>query len=263
MANAVFAWENRADAGAVTVSASAAPASLPAGNMLRPIVREFWRSASTVGWMQVDFGTDVPIRLLAFAQPTDGPVMAASDTVRHVLYSDAGGITTEGIILNTGYVPCGVQPLRGVHAHLLEVEVMARYWRCTFSATSLAGVGGIDVGRLWAGPAWQPEVNFSYGAEWGWEDLGSVVRGERTGVPYAAHGGRLRSRTLPWEAMRAADKARADAFIATVGTTRQWVLWADPADPAEVMFALLAGMPRGVQRYFNADALTFSALEHP
>ena len=68
--------------------------------------------------------------------------------------------------------------------HDIGLNVVARYWTFYFNDTTNTA-GYIEIARLWAGPVWSPDVNYAYGAQFGWEardvveySLGGVIFSE-------------------------------------------------------------------------------------
>lgn len=69
--------------------------------------------------------------------------------------------------------------------HDCGANIQARYWTAYFTDTANPD-NYVELSRLWMGPLWSPQRNYSYGAQFGWEardvttqSLGGVMFGER------------------------------------------------------------------------------------
>jgi hypothetical protein len=52
--------------------------------------------------------------------------------------------------------------------HDIGSNIRARYW--TVQITDTANTDGyVEMGRVWFGPQWSPQINYDYGASLGWE----------------------------------------------------------------------------------------------
>lgn len=176
--NALFLFDNAADAG--TITASSAVAAMPASNLLDPQRSAVWRS-SGASPQTVDItlasGNTIPIGAVAVVDHNLTPV----GTIRL-----QGWLT--GIAVGTAEVDVTVDPWDtlfgygvggyGVYGYGGEADAAARkllrpvtfiplldfselrYWRLTFTDASLAY---IQAGRVYVGGIWQPQENISYG----------------------------------------------------------------------------------------------------
>lgn len=66
-----------------------------------------------------------------------------------------------------------VEGLTSLAFHVLPVDISARYWRIRIK-DSANDAGYIQIGRVFMGLAWSPQINMSYGASFGYEDPTSV-----------------------------------------------------------------------------------------
>lgn len=100
----------------------------------------------------------------------------------------------------------------------------ARYWTIEFDDTTNPD-GYVEIARLWLGPLWSPQRNYSFGAQFGWEprdvseySLGGVLHHERR------HGARVLRVNLKGLTATEAYGALLDAqrLLGTVG--QLWVI---------------------------------------
>jgi hypothetical protein len=66
--------------------------------------------------------------------------------------------------------------------HVLPTNVNARYWRVVISDTTNAA-GYVQIGRVFLGPVWQPEINMAYGVDLGW-NTDTQIQKARSGAQY-------------------------------------------------------------------------------
>jgi hypothetical protein len=222
-------WLDRVGEG-VAIAASSEVATQRASRLAEPQVRRRWRTAPgiTSPTLDVDLGAARSIGVLALVQPDDAGsispnnealgLMAASDTVRHRLDAVTAGA---GALLDTTAI-AGAWAA-GVHAYVPASPISARYWRTDLAATSLVTTPGyVDLGRAWAGPAWQPSRgNFSYG--WGrvWEDGSVISTNARSGLDFVDVGPQCRALTFGFTALTQADAAQMDELQRVAGIRGQ------------------------------------------
>lgn len=134
---------------------------------------------------------------------------------------------------------------------ILAVPIVARYWRLEIDDADNAA-GYVQAGRLFIGPAWQPQLNMVYGAGIGWqtgtdaqESLGGAEYFSRR-TPY-----RVARFSLDWMSV---DEGMATAFEMdrSAGIDREVLYVFDPNDTVHAL-----------RRQFLARLRALSPVEYP
>lgn len=193
MSNILFSWINRCDSG--TLSGGSWVSTLPLNNLKNRQVQRVARStddATSSTQFVIDLLSARAIGVLALAAHN----ISATGLVRvmgHTSNSWASPTYTSGWLpawpenialrsllewednefwlanysqeLLTGY--------RAPFLHVLPVANVLRYWRVEIDDTANPDAY-VQIGRLFLGPAWQPDVNYVYGAELVYEDMTPV-----------------------------------------------------------------------------------------
>lgn len=167
----MLAWVNRVDTAAITASSEAG--NLVADNLRAQPISVRWRTTDLNAYVDFDFGADVEIGVVAlrFYRPGLGTI---GGTITHTIDAD-GGTPGAGAVYDSGAIDANVDADHGYHLHLLPTAATGRYWRC---ALDLSGPSFVDIGRAWAGPAFQPTLNVAYDYADFWRDetgLNAVV----------------------------------------------------------------------------------------
>lgn len=186
----VLAWPNRIDE-AVLSSAGAWQATLPLANLQDRVLATVARSNMILAVdpdIVMDLGQARRIGVLALVAHN----LSVGATVR-VLADEAGDFATP--IYDSGFLavwPAGMLPpelleweddnfwlgtvsaevragYRAPYIHLLPASQIARYWKVVLH-DPVNPDGYLQLGRLFISETWQPEVNFSQGAQLGFED---------------------------------------------------------------------------------------------
>ena len=221
----LLGWVNHADAG--TVAASAIAGDLAASNLQNDIVGRRWRTTDLGAHVDVDFGGAREIGVLALVFPRDVALPLAA-SIRHQL-DDGDGSAGDGGVHDSGVIALGLADGYGVHLYQPPAPVTARYWRFTFSQVS--GVDYVDVGRAWAGPAYQPERNLARGPEVEWVDLSGRERNRRSGARFVDERPRHRRVRFRLPAMTDADREAIEDMTRIAGTSRQVLASLRPTAP--------------------------------
>lgn len=135
--------------------------------------------------------------------------------------------------------------------HVLPTDTIARYWRLEIDDPDNSN-GHVSLGRVFLGPAWQPDTNMDYGEELGWESQ-TDVQEAWSGAEY------FRVRT-PYRVQRFELKwmPQAEAFARAFDLTRQAGIHNELlyiADPDDTVHAL--------RRQFLGRLRKLTPLEHP
>jgi hypothetical protein len=210
---------NRVDEAAAAFTAGSEVATLPATQLRRRELSRVWRTADvtapdqtdgvvdrTAGrtWLEVDLGAGYTLGIVSLignniSQSGYWRVRLSNDADFDTLAWDSGPLRAWAPVVGYGVLPWGVWSWGDVigateasfytvdsHA-LLDVQVTARYVRIDIMDDANAA-GFVQVGRLYAGPYYQPSVNVDYGlqievvdasaveAAWG----GTIYSDERT-----------------------------------------------------------------------------------
>ncbi|WP_152045509.1 hypothetical protein [Aureimonas psammosilenae] len=165
---------------------------LPLGNIQNRRLAKIARSASlnpadTV--IVMDFGRSRTLRIFALVAHTISlngrmRITASANADMSEPTYDSGEIDVWGSLTNAiwdlnelewendnfwlgGYTEEEIAGFTATSTHIMPTDVSGRYWRIAITDSNDAGY--IDIGRIFAGPAWQPEHNFSWGASLGFE----------------------------------------------------------------------------------------------
>ncbi len=248
LTNICFAYPNRIDE--ATLSSSVAwQATLPLANLQARVLSQVARSAG------VGIAPDIAIdlqrarRIGAIALARHNLSVGARVRVRG---DDAADMATP--IYDSGWVdvwPAGMIPLElleweednfwlgtvseetraGYNApfvHLFEATY-ARYWRIDID-DPLNADGWVQIGRLLIADTWVPEVNYSYGAQIGFDDR-SVVMETLGGTEYFDERSKFRTQrvSLDWLSETEALNAQLD-MQRLLGVTGEVLIVPNPAD---------------------------------
>ncbi|AWJ86317.1 hypothetical protein TSH58p_22640 (plasmid) [Azospirillum sp. TSH58] len=267
--NCLLSWVNLAQRSATTVASTSSAAGLGPDRLKDPQVRRRMRTgpgAITVS-LPVDLGSTQEVGVLALLQPDDagwidadgeavGYLDPTSDTIRHRL--DAATTGTGALYDSLYYRPSdylvdtldlhfaaqsyrefqnglgsGVVRGYGLHAHILPAAVQARYWQPDVAFPSLGTTPGyLDLGLLWAGPAFRPSRNFVY--EWGdrWDDLSDVTEVRRSGQEFVDRGPKKRVLTFAFKSLTEPEAKVAMTELGRIaGTSRQVLFIQEPNGP--------------------------------
>jgi hypothetical protein len=257
IAKIALSWVNHVDRNAAILTASDEAGDLAVANLANPTVGRRWRTVSTTGWVQVDFGADVTVGVLALRFPRDTDFPTAG-TVRHRLDPD-GGVAGTGAAYDSAAAAIGTAAGYGYHVHMPPTAVTARYWRFDFN---VSGVTFIDVGRAWAGAAWRPTYNIALGYEDGWADLSRVSGSERSGAEFVDSRARQRAFAFALEALSDAERDDLREMQRLVGIGGQLLLVKDPDSPATTtVLGRLAATTPLVHRNLPIHAKAFALRE--
>lgn len=220
MPNAIISWLNYVDGASFSTPYQAS--NLPVTNLANTIVSKVWRAlGSTNTYFDVDFGSAVPIQVLALA----GALLGATDTIRHKLSAVAAGSFE---LYDSGTLT-GLNPNYKYHFNVLSAQVSARYWRCEINAASLAAQGYFDIGRAWAGPYWQPLRNFSLNNTEDFDDASRITAGLKSGAEYVDIGPQYRVRDFALNFMRGTDIDNAKELARYAGVRQQVLFIPNPS----------------------------------
>lgn len=250
LSNICFGYPNRVDE-AVLSSSVAWQATLPLTHLQDRVLSRVARSTG-VGIdpdIAADLGRARRIGAVALARHN----LSVGARVR-VRGDDAVDMTTP--IYDSGWVdvwPAGMIPLelleweednfwlgtvseetragyRAPFVHLFDA-VYAQYWRIDIS-DPLNADGWVQVGRLVIADTWVPEVNYSYGAQLGFEDR-SVVAETLGGTEYFDERAKYRSQRLVLDWLTEAEALTSQLDMQRLlGVTRELLVVPNPADLA-------------------------------
>ncbi|RVT97891.1 hypothetical protein EOD42_08865 [Rhodovarius crocodyli] len=244
MTKLLLSWVNWLDRPGVSITTNSETGGLGVTRLADPILRRRWRSAAGIinPVLTVDLGALREVGVLALAQPDDaGGVdamgdargwMRSTDEVRHLLDAATPG---GGGVLDTGAQPGGWVPGYGMHMLVPPAALSARQWRAEIGGWSLAaGVGYLDLGRAWIGPAFRP-ARGNYAYDWGWamEDGAVVSTNSRSGLDFVDRGPRRRLLTFTLPTLTTAEAEAVRELQRIAGTGRQVLAAIQPDTPAQ------------------------------
>ena len=155
MANLVLGYRDRVAAG--TVTASTETPTLPAINLQHPFLSpNRWRSTANTASVLVDFGASYTIGAAALL----GTNLTAAATFR-LRVSANSDLSTPTYDTGVSEIAAGVDTDYGHLIHVLTDPAAGCYLGLALTDSSLSY---IEAGRLWAGTAFQPDHNYSFGA---------------------------------------------------------------------------------------------------
>ncbi|RVT99105.1 hypothetical protein EOD42_03080 [Rhodovarius crocodyli] len=269
MTRLLLSWVNWLDRPGVSITTNSETVGLGVTRLADPILRRRWRSTPGIinPVLSVDLGELREVGVLALAQPDDaggvdamgearGWMRSPPDTLRHQLDAVTPGA---GGLLDTGTMSGGWVPGYGMHAYLPAAPLSARYWRAEINGWSLAaGVGYLDLGRAWIGPAWRPSRgNVAYGWGRARQDGSVVSANSRSGLEFVDRGPRQRVITFSLPNLSAEDADALDQLQEVAGTSRQVLAMIDPDQPKTWIIGRLAEVPAITQPGFDLHATTF------
>lgn len=257
-----LSWRNWVDASASSLTAdNDTVGDLSVENLRERQGYKVWRTIGlsegfTETGFNVDFGKARSVQCLALFFPRINdpneydPVdeLAATDTVRHRLSAVSANADEA---YNSGVLQSGVLPGYGYHVVRLDAPVSCRYWRCDIDAISRAALGWVDVARAWAGPIFEPRVNFSVGDNYGWSGQGEPARASRGISEFPDNIEGLRSWSLSFEGLDAAERTQFIEFERLATNKLQFLVSRDDVD---------AGMGWMLSR--QSQSLGVSSLAH-
>jgi hypothetical protein len=285
MGNCVLSWRNFADQ--ATLSGGSWASTMPLANLLDPTLGVKARSvddatASTQFDADLASSTGVGLFGLVGHNLSAGASfrLRASDTAGDFTTSplyDSGTVSVWGSAYLASDVPwesdgwwLGVITFTGLEAggtafiHILPTETAARYWRLEIFDTANSD-GYVEAGRLFAGQAWRPTVNFNFGAALGYID-DSVIETALAGSEYFDVRPVRRTAALRFEALTDAEAWTQMLDMQRLrGITGEVLFLWDPDDPAYTLQRSFLGRqeqlnPIEAARY-GANALALKLRE--
>jgi hypothetical protein len=213
--SAIISWQNAIERPGVDLSANSEVAGLGVQSLLTPTIAEVWRTDGTSSFarkIDVDFGVDVPIRVLAVAAPRDGilPGVGAEWRIR---LRDVNGSE----VLDSQRRPFNMK--KGVAGYLASSVRIARSAEFLFYAAP--GDPYLQLGRLWAGDALVTSGSISYGWQRGVLDTGSSERAALSGVRTIQRGAVARTMDFTLPRLTDAEAATMDDIALALGTSGQ------------------------------------------
>ena len=257
MALPVLSVTNHVDGNAVVISASDTAGDLSPSNVANSIIANRWRTTSLTATLDVDFGANVAIGVLALCFPRDTPI-PVSGTVRHQLDPDGGTIGT-GATYDSTAVPVNTASRYGYHVVLLTAEVNVRYWRVTFN---LSGVDFVDVGRAWAGPVYRSTYGLALGDTDTWVDPSLKQTGVRSSAEYVDPLSLRRLKRDAFVAVLNSERAEVRDLLYDAGTNAQVLFVSDPdSTSTESMIGRFRSVPALTRPDWGRSVVPFEILE--
>src|SRR3990167_6536529 len=251
-ANAIIGYGNRTDAS--TLSGGSSVPTLPLTNLQDRNIGIVWRTtdaalASTQ--FDVDISVDKLIRVISLVGNNLSlsslyRIRGATDAAFTDVQSNSGWLDVWPTVYNTlqleweslqwwdgRYLAEDIEGYTWSLIHILGATTSLRYWRLEIDDTTNSS-GYVQAGRLFMGPAWQPDINITLGFGLGWET--------DTEVQKALSGAEYFNRLTPFRVVRFStemmdtDEAMGNAFDIQrrVGVDGEVVFVLDPDDTLHV-----------------------------
>jgi hypothetical protein len=118
-----------------------------------------------------------------------------------------------------------------------------------------------DIGRVWAGPVFQPAIGMAYDWSQEWQDAGVVTYAPKSGVRFSDAGARRRQVSFAFRSLTQAEADTADDGAYDVGATGQMLVCTDPDTPARTTLIGRAELNPITQPYFARFAASYTAIE--
>lgn len=221
MGTSLFSWVNAIDG--ASLAAGDQVVTLPVANLADPKIQKLWRSGtSTATFFTADLRSAISLGVIGLF----GCNLSSTDTVRIRLSNVAVGSSE---LLDTTALASGIADGYGQYVYVPAAAISARYLRVDINAPSRASYGNFDIGRAWAGPVWNPAVNFSLG--WGedFEDPSVVTESPRSGAAFVDTQAKRRVMALGYDFLSPADKDSAMDLARQAGRSGQLLFVPDTA----------------------------------
>lgn len=259
MGTSLLSWTNHVDATGTVIEAGSALSTLPAVNVADPVVQRAWRtSGSVTDHLLMDFGSTKDLQVLALA----GVSLGVGDTVRHRLDATTAGA---GALLDTGSVVQTVAVENGMVLHVLSAAVQARYWRVDIDAPSRTATGYLDVGRAWAGPAFLPQRQPTYGMAQTYVDESIIEIAPVSGVEHVRPGARRRVLAFSLDALSANEVSTGiGPMLRSVGVSGQVLMIPDTQSSTaaqDTILGRLTATPPIIHAGFDLHTASFELRE--
>lgn len=257
MALPVLGVVNHVDRSGTVLTASSTSGDLSVSNIANPIVGRRWRTASMTAHVDVDFGANVTVGVLALRFPRD-TTFPTSGTVRHQLDPD-GGSAGSGATYDSGAVAVNATDGYGYHVVVPGADYSARYWRFTFG---FSGLSFVDVGRAWAGPAFRSTYGLAFGDTDTWADPSLLQTGVRSGAEYVDALPVRRVLRDGFVAVANSERSDLREIIRQAGASSQ-VLFIRDADAVstETVIGRFRSVPQLSQQQWGRSVSSFEILE--
>ena len=216
---AVLSWKNWAEQSGASLTVSSEATGLGPRGMLTPQVQNYWRSSTwnnaTNAVIDLDFGVNRAIKVIAFAAPRDGllpptgATVAITASVSSQSGTDALNLAAASFTLN----PWGVWGWRSA------TGITARYVRLTFVGTASSTY--LQLGRMWVGDGLVTTDSYAYGHARSFRDPGLSSRAGLTGVRYATRGLPYRVERIAFPILTESEASSIITAASEVGTTGQ------------------------------------------
>lgn len=189
--NMIISSTNHVDT-AISITADDEVATLPVENLQDRQIVKIWRNAQTSAQIDVDFGQGRVVNFVALIKHSLSQLATIrfrfsneADFTTNVY--DSGTIDAWPVLEEFGTLPWGVFQWGGFlnpeiaaeytisTFNVLDEPVVARFLRIDMSDASNPE-GYIEAGRLIAGPAYQPSINYANGVEFEFIDESRVTK---------------------------------------------------------------------------------------
>lgn len=255
MANLVIGYQDRVPGG--TVTASTQVGTLPAINMQHPALSpQKWRSTGNTASILLDMGATYSIGATALL----GTNLTAAATWR-IRLAATSALTSPTFDTGAVQVSAGVDPAYGAAIRIFGSSPSGRWLGIDLTDTSLAF---LEVGRWWAGTAWQPARNYEFGIKRAWRDTTRQTLTE-AGQAWVDRGVTARSWSLTLPAIQGTERdTHLETMGRVVGLREDVLVVLDPSSSnlgRDSLFGLLTEGIASQHRRVNAHAASFTIVE--
>ncbi len=242
MANIGLFWPNRATTG-VTVSGGSWMAALPASNVCDPLLAKVARSTNALTAstkIRLDLGAARNLRAFALVNHN----LSSSATWRVLLGTTSGGSDVYAGTLapwlyatfEAGLVARGMEDGEYLRDGTPAIIVLPAFYSArhvTIEIEDTANTDGyVQIGRVFAGGGFIPQINASYGLQAGWQDLSTTELSE-SGAQWATARRRLRMVRFLLEGLSLDEGDQLFEMMRVLGTIDEVLYVPDVADMAE------------------------------
>lgn len=243
---AVLSWKNWAEQVGTSLTVSSEATGLGARGMLTPQVQNYWRSGNwkqfTDAIIDLDFGTNRAIKVIAVAAPRDGALPPSGTTITF-----SASITSQSgtDALSVLAAPFTLNPW-GVWGWRSAVGITARYVRLRFASPVpplSPDTSYLQLGRLWVGDGLVTTDSYAYGHARSFRDPGLASRAGLTGVRYATRGLPFRVERIAFPILTENEASNVITAGSEVGTTGQVFFAREEAYLGEGLFGHFSEVP--------------------
>lgn len=254
--NVLLAWDNYVDRSDVVMSVSSeASGELSVRNLINPSPQVLWRTLadSTPHWVEMDFGSELPVNVIAFEQWRDGLTFQAGDTIQVTIFDSA-----DALVYDSGAELWAGDAWAGYYFLPLNVPVNAKKVRIDIVTSGPYA----QIGRIWIAEAWQPRLNFSFDWSKTLIDDSKTVRSPMSGIRFTRPGPKRRQVSISLSQLSAEEAEVIEDADITSGNSQQIMICTDPMNwPRNVLFGVVEQVNPITQPGFDLFSKAYQIVE--